>query len=47
MWDSFAEADLLAGDTAAAVHFYRKSVELNARNENGAGIVRRLSQSKE
>ena len=40
--DSLAEAYLALGDTAKAIEGYRRSVELNPRNTNGADALRRL-----
>ncbi len=40
--DSLGEAYLARGDTARAVHEYRRSIELNPQNTNGVAILIRL-----
>jgi len=42
VWDSYAEALLASGDTAAAVINYRKSLERNPSNRNARLILERL-----
>lgn len=44
-WDSLGEAAAKAGDTAAALSHYRKSLELNPKNPNARRMVEKLSAS--
>jgi hypothetical protein len=43
-WDSLAEAYMDAGDTAQAIADYRKSLDLNPKNENAARMLERLAE---
>lgn len=43
-YDSLAEAYLAAGERESAVRNYRKSLELNPRNENAAEALKKLGQ---
>jgi CubicO group peptidase (beta-lactamase class C family) len=42
VYDSLGEAYMASGDKALAVANYKKSVELNPRNENGAQMLKKL-----
>lgn len=41
-WDSLGEAIMARGDHAAAVRYYRRSLELNPDNSNAALMIERL-----
>jgi cytochrome c-type biogenesis protein CcmH/NrfG len=41
-WDSLGEAIMARGDHAAAIRYYRKSLELNPQNSNAALMIERL-----
>ena len=41
-WDSYGEVMLLLGDTTAAIDSYKKSLELEAGNENAVRILTEL-----
>lgn len=43
VYDSLGEAYLASGDKDLALRNYRKSVELNPKNENGLAVLRKLS----
>lgn len=45
VYDSLAEAELKLGDKASAILHYRKSLELNPRNDNGRDMLRSLGAS--
>ena len=42
VYDSYGEALLVLGDRAQAIENYKKSIELNPRNENGLKVLRNL-----
>jgi len=42
VWDSYAEALLASGDTAAAITNYQKSLELDSPNQNAREMLERL-----
>jgi CubicO group peptidase (beta-lactamase class C family) len=41
-YDSLGEAYLVAGDTARAVEYYERSLELNPENDNGRAVLERI-----
>jgi len=41
-YDSFAEAQMLAGNNKEAIENYKKSIELNPRNNHGIGMLQKL-----
>ncbi len=43
-YDSYGEALLKAGEKEEAIRMYRKSIELNPKNENGKKVLERLSK---
>jgi tetratricopeptide (TPR) repeat protein len=47
VWDSLGEAYMTAGDQAAAIAHYRKSLQLNPHNENAAAILKKLGAGLE
>lgn len=42
VWDSYGEAFMIKGDTAAAIENYRKSLEINPGNVNGIEMLRTM-----
>ena len=44
-YDSLAEAYMKNGDNQLAVKYYRKSLELNPKNENGKKMLKKLEQA--
>jgi tetratricopeptide (TPR) repeat protein len=43
-WDSLAEAYMEKGEKDIAIGFYKKSLELNATNDNATKMIEKLSQ---
>ena len=46
-WDSLGEAILAKGDHAAAIRYYRKSLELDPQNSNAALMIERLQGTEQ
>ena len=42
VWDSFAEALMIEGDTAAAIEYYQKSIAMNPGNTNGIKMLKSM-----
>ena len=42
VYDSLGEAYMNAGQTSLAIQNYEKSMELNPKNDNGAGMLKKL-----
>jgi tetratricopeptide (TPR) repeat protein len=45
-WDSLAEGYMVKGEKDIAIGYYKKSIELNPKNENGKKMLERLSQAQ-
>lgn len=43
-WDSYAEYQLLSGDTLSAIEFYQKSLELNPENDNAKSKLEKIQK---
>ena len=44
VYDSLGEAYMKNGDKEPAIANYKKSLELNPKNENGAAMLKKLQQ---
>jgi tetratricopeptide (TPR) repeat protein len=42
-WDSLAEAYMIKGEKDLAIAFYKKSIALNAKNQNGKNMIEKLT----
>ena len=45
VWDSLAEAYMTAGDSASAIQFYEKSLELDPQNGNAREMLEKLKEN--
>ncbi|MEQ1764763.1 MAG: serine hydrolase, partial [Pyrinomonadaceae bacterium] len=45
-WDSLAEAHMQKGDTALAIKYYEKSLQLDPKNENAVAMLKKLKSEK-
>jgi tetratricopeptide (TPR) repeat protein len=43
-WDSLAEAYMVRGDDDLAIEYYRKSLELNPKNDNAVAMIERIQE---
>ncbi len=41
-WDSLAEGDMISGDKASAIKYYKKSLQLNPDNTNAVEKLKEL-----
>ena len=47
VYDSYAEAKMLQGDTTEAISFYKKSIEINPGNQNGIDMLKKMGVGEE
>jgi tetratricopeptide (TPR) repeat protein len=45
-WDSLAEAHMMKGNTALAIRYYEKAVELDPKNTNAAKTIEKLKAGR-